>query len=152
MPGNNEPDFTYSVHTSKPSKGSKKSSAVSNDILTKPDSNSSFIMSLIPIVISIGTVALVYLLYKELKKNQKLNYDISQTVKNCQAKIVDLENQKDQASDLTEILRAANSNIIFDNKAESDKDDTDDDDREETVLSPINEDVDIVEVDIKTID
>jgi len=113
MSAANEPDFTYSVHTGKSSRSSKKGISSSNEMVSKTESNTSFLMQLVPIVISIGTVALVYLLYKEIKKNQKTNYELSQTVKNCQAKIVDLEKQGDQSADLTEILKAASSNIIF---------------------------------------
>jgi len=76
----------------------------------------------VPIVISIGTVALVYLLYKELKSNKKDNYELSQTVKNCQAKIVDLEKHKDQSADLTEILKAASNNVIFEGIEDSSDD------------------------------
>jgi len=140
------PDYTYSMHTGKPSRSSKKSSSVT-DVVKKTDSNSNFIMSLVPIVISIGTVALVYLLYKELKKGQKTNYDISQTVKNCQAKIVELEKLSEGASDLTEILRAANGNVIFEGNGEDSDSDSDSEDRPNVVIESDEESVEIKNID-----
>ena len=113
------PDFTYSVHT-KPSRSGKKGSSSNVVTSTSPKKDtSSFIMSVAPIVISIGTVALVYFLYRDIKNNKAENYKLSQTVKDCHAKIVELQASTDQSSDLTEILRAASGQVIFDNSGNS---------------------------------
>uniref|UniRef100_A0A6C0K917 Uncharacterized protein n=1 Tax=viral metagenome TaxID=1070528 RepID=A0A6C0K917_9ZZZZ len=123
-------DFTF---TPKPPKSTRRVAPKAEVALreTAVASSGGGMMDYLPVLIAIGTLAAVYMLYREFQEAKQETYQLGQMVKNMQAKF-------DETPFMTP------DQVFPDEEVYSDSDDDDDDDEDDEDDAPDSDDEEIV--------